>query len=527
MPRAQSIVLPPPTAISASASAARGRRRAGGDGLHRSVRTRAVEHERRPHVAQRLPHEVEHRRARHALAADDHRAGHVLVDEVRREPLAYRAQAAHDRAQRPTPPVLTHAGRPRHRALLCPHTKAAASSWTARLPAPRPGELPRCTADSSRTAFCSVASRPVLRIARRRERGTGSYDGRRGVKVRRKMLDNQSMTEPDFEPVEHLLRELWKRQATDLLITVGSPPLLRIDGALVPMDQPALDVDATERIVLAVLGGGSRRGVPGREGSRLLVRLARPRSVPRQRVPPAGRRDAGAAPHPLPHPDVRGAGPPPDHQAARASCPHGLVLITGPTGSGKSTTLASMIDAINSERACHILTIEDPIEYVHQHKRSAVNQREVGNRHELFRPSVAVGAARGPRRPPRRRDARPGDDRVHAHDGRDRSPRVRDAAHQRRGADARPDRRRVPRRAAGSRSGCSSPLRCRRSSRNASSRGSAPVESPRSKSSRQRTRPRTSSAKAARRNCATSSRRVRRMGCRRSSRRCRRWSRPT
>ncbi|MCA1710632.1 MAG: type IV pilus twitching motility protein PilT [Actinobacteria bacterium] len=66
------------------------------------------------------------------------------------------------------------------------------------------------------------------------------------------------------------------------------------------------------------------------------------------------------------------------------NAPQGLVLVTGPTGSGKSTTLASMIDYINQSRACHILTIEDPIEYVHRHKRSAVNQREVGEDTDSF-----------------------------------------------------------------------------------------------------------------------------------------------
>src|SRR5690606_22124646 len=60
------------------------------------------------------------------------------------------------------------------------------------------------------------------------------------------------------------------------------------------------------------------------------------------------------------------------------SLPHGLVLVTGPTGSGKSTTLASMIDWINAHRRCHVLTIEDPIEYLHDHRRSVVNQREIG-----------------------------------------------------------------------------------------------------------------------------------------------------
>jgi twitching motility protein PilT len=64
--------------------------------------------------------------------------------------------------------------------------------------------------------------------------------------------------------------------------------------------------------------------------------------------------------------------------------PQGFVLVTGPTGAGKSTTLASMIDAINEQRACHIVTIEDPIEYVHEHKRSAVNQREIGSDVDSF-----------------------------------------------------------------------------------------------------------------------------------------------
>ena len=74
------------------------------------------------------------------------------------------------------------------------------------------------------------------------------------------------------------------------------------------------------------------------------------------------------------------------------------MLVTGPTGSGKSTTLASMIDYINEHRACHILTIEDPIEYVHQHKVGVVNQREVGYDTDSFAPRAARRAPRRPRR---------------------------------------------------------------------------------------------------------------------------------
>ena len=78
------------------------------------------------------------------------------------------------------------------------------------------------------------------------------------------------------------------------------------------------------------------------------------------------------------------------------------MLVTGPTGSGKSTTLAAMIDYINTNRRCHIITIEDPVEYVHMHKRSAVSQREVGNDTHTLRPGAARGAPRRPRRDPRR-----------------------------------------------------------------------------------------------------------------------------
>ena len=104
--------------------------------------------------------------------------------------------------------------------------------------------------------------------------------------------------------------------------------------------------------------------------------------------------------------------------------PRGLVLVTGPTGSGKSTTLAAMIDEINRHAADHILTIEDPIEFVHRHKRCIVNQREIGADASELRRGAARRAAPGPRRDPPRRDARPRDDLDRADRGRDRPPRL-------------------------------------------------------------------------------------------------------
>ena len=78
----------------------------------------------------------------------------------------------------------------------------------------------------------------------------------------------------------------------------------------------------------------------------------------------------------------------PDDFVRMVSKPNGLVLVTGPTGAGKSTTLAAAIDKINSERHCHIVTIEDPIEYLHSHKKSLVNQREVGADTDSFRDAL-------------------------------------------------------------------------------------------------------------------------------------------
>ena len=79
--------------------------------------------------------------------------------------------------------------------------------------------------------------------------------------------------------------------------------------------------------------------------------------------------------------------------------------MTGPTGSGKSTTLASLIDIMNRERPVHIMTVEDPIEFLHHHKRSLINQREVGEDTQSFAERAEARAAPGPRRDPRRRDA--------------------------------------------------------------------------------------------------------------------------
>jgi twitching motility protein PilT len=179
--------------------------------------------------------------------------------------------------------------------------------------------------------------------------------------------------------VDALLDALWTAGGTDLLLTAGMPPQIRVHGNLHPVREHAvLSGDDTEAMLAELLTaeqvGGWRatrefdfsfswrddariRGNAFRQRGLTAVAL---RMIPRE-VPTMAQ---------LGLPPVLG-------DFARQH--QGLVLVTGPTGSGKSTTLAAVINQINTDRACHIITIEDPIEYVHTHRRSAVSQREVGS----------------------------------------------------------------------------------------------------------------------------------------------------
>ena len=177
--------------------------------------------------------------------------------------------------------------------------------------------------------------------------------------------------------MESLLREAVARHASDLHVTVGVPPLIRINGALIKLDLPPLGVDDTAQLFEEIVAE-DRRVQFNQNGeidfshtvfglSRFRVNAFRQRGsiaiairiIP-ERVPSLQE---------LKLPDIV-------RELARK--PRGLVLVTGPTGSGKSTTMAAMIDLINSERACNILTLEDPIEYLHRHRKSIINQREIG-----------------------------------------------------------------------------------------------------------------------------------------------------
>ena len=195
-------------------------------------------------------------------------------------------------------------------------------------------------------------------------------------------------------PLEDLLRLMIEEDASDLHVSVGIAPVLRIRGSLVPLNNPPLTPEDTEALSRAA-GDNHQIERVNTEGSAdfaLSFRDQRFRiSLYRER----GNFALAVRLLPSRFLSLEQIGVPPCIRPL-LDLPRGLVLVTGPTGSGKSTTLASMLNIINETSARHILTIEDPIEYLHQHRRGVVNQREVG----VDLPSFADGLRRGLRQDP-------------------------------------------------------------------------------------------------------------------------------
>ncbi len=186
------------------------------------------------------------------------------------------------------------------------------------------------------------------------------------------------MAAVDTTPIDHLLRYLWDTQATDLHLAAGTAPRVRIDGKLwsIPEAEP-ITVEFMERALQGLLSEKDQdeyldhRQIDfaftwadtARFRANAFFQLDRPALALR------------LIPTEIPTPESIGL---PPGLSGLLTRPHGLVLMTGPTGSGKSTTLAAMIGWINQHRPVHILTIEDPIEYIHPPSVALVNQREVG-----------------------------------------------------------------------------------------------------------------------------------------------------
>ena len=181
-----------------------------------------------------------------------------------------------------------------------------------------------------------------------------------------------------------LLLDVIARNASDLHITAGAPPMVRVRGRLAPLEgYPRLSTTDTREIVYSILTNDQRQrfetdwqldfaySVPGHARFRVNAYMQRAAIGAAFRLIPATIMSIEELQLPAATHDF-------------IKKPRGFVLVTGPTGSGKSTSLAAMIDAINSTREEHIMTVEDPIEFLHSHKKCIVNQREIGSDAQTF-----------------------------------------------------------------------------------------------------------------------------------------------
>ncbi len=183
--------------------------------------------------------------------------------------------------------------------------------------------------------------------------------------------------------IEDLMEEVIERKGSDLHISAGLPPFIRISGRLTPTDRDPLTAEETQRLIFAMLNNNQRKTFEQNwelDCSYGIKGLARFRvNVYKDRGTVAACLRALSSK--IPNIEDLGVAP-----VVKDLChlPRGLVLVTGPTGSGKSTTLASMINSINLDRPEHILTVEDPIEFVYESVKSVIHQRQVGEDTKSF-----------------------------------------------------------------------------------------------------------------------------------------------
>ncbi len=187
--------------------------------------------------------------------------------------------------------------------------------------------------------------------------------------------------------LHQLLKAMVEKGASDLHLTTGSPPQLRVDGHLTPLRMDPLSPQDTKQACYSILTDAQKHRFEANNeldlsfGVKGLARFRANIFVQRGAVAGAFR----TIPYKILTFEELGLPPVIERLAQR---PRGLILVTGPTGSGKSTTLASIIDKINTDNHYHIMTIEDPIEYLHPHKGCVVNQREVGADTQSFKAAL-------------------------------------------------------------------------------------------------------------------------------------------
>ena len=219
--------------------------------------------------------------------------------------------------------------------------------------------------------------------------------GQKAVKDRAPAADSPSGMNAVYS-VDELLGSMESLRASDLHITAGSPPLVRVRGELgVLEDRAPFTSEETQQLLYRILSTEQQKRLEVERQIDLSYSVS---GLARFRVNIFFQRGAvGAAFRLIPYKiltleELRL----PTGLHEMAERPRGLVLVTGPTGSGKSTTLAAMIDEINRNRAGHILTIEDPIEFLHSHRRCLVNQREVGTDARGFAEALRAGLRQDP-----------------------------------------------------------------------------------------------------------------------------------
>ena len=183
--------------------------------------------------------------------------------------------------------------------------------------------------------------------------------------------------------IKECLAGMVQKGASDLHLTAGAPPTLRVDGVMVPLTSEKLTPEMTQTLVYSMLTEAQRKTFETHKELDLSFQAAEVGRVRGNIFQQKGSVSAAfrIIPEKFQTFDELGL---PDVVNKIIKLPKGLVLVTGQTGSGKSTTIASMINNINENRACHIITVEDPIEFVHTHKQSLVEQREVGSDTQNF-----------------------------------------------------------------------------------------------------------------------------------------------
>jgi len=257
----------------------------------------------------------------------------------------------------------------------CNGGAGATAAAPERAPQMPPGPPPSLEADIDTRAakFETVPPAPPNRLA---------YDN---------VLSTGSTAEMD-----RLLLVMLEKKASDLHLSTGAPPMLRVDGEMAPIaGQPALSAEALQKILLPIVPPRNREEFQNTHDSDFAYELA---GKARFRVNIfVDLHGMGAVLRVIPSKilTVEDLGLPKE-LLTLCALPKGLVLVTGPTGSGKSTTLAALVDYINRTRAAHVITIEDPVEFVHPNKKCLINQRQVGEHTESFKRALRAALREDP-----------------------------------------------------------------------------------------------------------------------------------